>query len=299
MRRSFFSLVALSIILLAGCEGDDPAVKKTASENVENAASETNPDPEQKAKAAFDELSAVFDKAQDEFRALMGKAESDEDRKTLFEKHYPKPEDYSERFVGIYNEHPDSKFGLKALQWAASRDRESEHGQNAISTLIDKHIDSDGMAELAFAMQYGKPAADVEANLDRFILNATDESVIGAAKLAKANYMMGLIDYKKSLDELKGQIDEETCTYIENSSFSNEQILTVFNDVADNYADLKAGKGARRTLGEIASSSIFALEVLAIGNEAPEIEAEDLDGVSFKLSDYRGKVVVLDFWGDW
>ena len=32
---------------------------------------------------------------------------------------------------------------------------------------------------------------------------------------------------------------------------------------------------------------------------APEIEGNDLDGVAFKLSDYRGKVVVLDFWGDW
>ena len=36
-----------------------------------------------------------------------------------------------------------------------------------------------------------------------------------------------------------------------------------------------------------------------IGNLAPEIQGEDLDGVKFKLSDYRGKVVVLDFWGDW
>ena len=32
---------------------------------------------------------------------------------------------------------------------------------------------------------------------------------------------------------------------------------------------------------------------------APDIEAPDLDGVTFKLSDYRGKVVVIDFWGDW
>ncbi|MEM7457437.1 MAG: hypothetical protein AAF456_24100 [Planctomycetota bacterium] len=36
-----------------------------------------------------------------------------------------------------------------------------------------------------------------------------------------------------------------------------------------------------------------------IGELAPEIESEDLDGVTFKLSDYRGKVVLLDFWGDW
>ena len=30
-----------------------------------------------------------------------------------------------------------------------------------------------------------------------------------------------------------------------------------------------------------------------------EIAGEDLDGIRFKLSDYRGKVIVLDFWGDW
>jgi len=36
-----------------------------------------------------------------------------------------------------------------------------------------------------------------------------------------------------------------------------------------------------------------------VGSLAPEISAADLDGVSFKLSDYRGKVVMLDFWGDW
>ena len=36
-----------------------------------------------------------------------------------------------------------------------------------------------------------------------------------------------------------------------------------------------------------------------VGNQAPEITGEDIAGVAFKLSDYRGKVVVLDFWGDW
>ena len=36
-----------------------------------------------------------------------------------------------------------------------------------------------------------------------------------------------------------------------------------------------------------------------IGQMAPEIEGKDADGKPFKLSDYRGKVVVLDFWGEW
>jgi len=36
-----------------------------------------------------------------------------------------------------------------------------------------------------------------------------------------------------------------------------------------------------------------------VGQIAPEISGQDIAGVAFKLSDYRGKVVVLDFWGDW
>jgi hypothetical protein len=36
-----------------------------------------------------------------------------------------------------------------------------------------------------------------------------------------------------------------------------------------------------------------------VGQAAPEIAGKDIDGVGFKLSDYRGKVVVLDFWGNW
>jgi cytochrome oxidase Cu insertion factor (SCO1/SenC/PrrC family) len=38
---------------------------------------------------------------------------------------------------------------------------------------------------------------------------------------------------------------------------------------------------------------------LRVGTEAPEITGEDIDGVPFKLSDYRGQVVLLDFWGNW
>jgi uncharacterized protein (TIGR03067 family) len=38
---------------------------------------------------------------------------------------------------------------------------------------------------------------------------------------------------------------------------------------------------------------------VAVGMSAPEIESEGLDGKPFKLSDYRGKVVLLTFWGNW
>jgi len=52
-------------------------------------------------------------------------------------------------------------------------------------------------------------------------------------------------------------------------------------------------------IGKLAQGYLFELENLVIGMTAPDIADRDLDGVDFKLSDYRGKVVVIDFWGDW
>jgi cytochrome oxidase Cu insertion factor (SCO1/SenC/PrrC family) len=33
-----------------------------------------------------------------------------------------------------------------------------------------------------------------------------------------------------------------------------------------------------------------------LGRPAPEIDGMDMEGTGFKLSDYRGKVVLLSFW---
>ncbi|WP_461611314.1 TlpA disulfide reductase family protein [Cytobacillus kochii] len=38
---------------------------------------------------------------------------------------------------------------------------------------------------------------------------------------------------------------------------------------------------------------------LEIGQKAPEIQLETLDGESFQLSDYEGKKILLNFWASW
>lgn len=58
-------------------------------------------------------------------------------------------------------------------------------------------------------------------------------------------------------------------------------------------------KAAGGTIAQQAGDALFELRNLSVGKVAPEIEGEDIDGKKFKLSDYRGKVVVLDFWGHW
>jgi hypothetical protein len=70
----------------------------------------------------------------------------------------------------------------------------------------------------------------------------------------------------------------------------------LFERIVAKFADLKTFRG---TMGEKAKNELFAIRFLSVGKPAPEIEGEDQDGVKFKLSDYRGKVVLLDFWGNW
>lgn len=49
----------------------------------------------------------------------------------------------------------------------------------------------------------------------------------------------------------------------------------------------------------VISQACQTVRTQTVGKTAPEITGRDLDGIEFKLSDYRGKVVVLAFTGDW
>jgi hypothetical protein len=71
----------------------------------------------------------------------------------------------------------------------------------------------------------------------------------------------------------------------------------VFERAAKEFADVQLP--FRGTVGDKAKAELFEVRHLAIGLPAPEVEGEDLEGQKFKLSDYKGKVVLLDFWGNW
>src|SRR5262249_12777596 len=64
-------------------------------------------------------------------------------------------------------------------------------------------------------------------------------------------------------------------------------------------AHFKRTRLGRSTMGAIAGSWLRGLRLLEVGSEAQEIVGQDLDGKTFKLSEYRGKVVVIDFWANW
>jgi thiol-disulfide isomerase/thioredoxin len=55
----------------------------------------------------------------------------------------------------------------------------------------------------------------------------------------------------------------------------------------------------KQTLADVAKAKLDEMDNLVAGKPAPPIDGVGMDGKPLKLSDYRGKVVVLVFWGTW
>ncbi len=75
------------------------------------------------------------------------------------------------------------------------------------------------------------------------------------------------------------------------------EAIKLFTEVGEKYPKREIIPGL--PVGDLARSSIFEIQNLSVGKVAPDITGEDLDGVKFKLSESRGKVVMLSFWASW
>jgi peroxiredoxin len=71
---------------------------------------------------------------------------------------------------------------------------------------------------------------------------------------------------------------------------------SLFEEVAALYGTERVSRGL---LADLARSRLDELKTVSVGRIAPEIVGADTDGRPMRLSDYRGKVVVLAFWGNW
>ena len=68
---------------------------------------------------------------------------------------------------------------------------------------------------------------------------------------------------------------------------------------AEEIEQARAMTTRQKTLAQVAEGHLDEMHHIKVGQPAPEIEGTDLDGKPLKLSDFRGKVVALVFWGSW
>jgi hypothetical protein len=116
------------------------------------------------------------------------------------------------------------------------------------------------------------------------------------AKAAMPNLLKGLEPSMAKLIELRFGKDYVAHLRSTDTAELEAEAIAMFNEVAEKYGDEKYGP---KKLSEWANSAIYEIQNLSIGKTAPEISGEDIDGGKFNLSDYRGEVILLDFWGHW
>jgi peroxiredoxin len=69
------------------------------------------------------------------------------------------------------------------------------------------------------------------------------------------------------------------------------EIEPLFNSLSQNLKDSESGKNLKH--------SIEAIKVTAVGSIAPDFIQNDVNGAPVKLSSFRGKYVLIDFWASW
>lgn len=80
-----------------------------------------------------------------------------------------------------------------------------------------------------------------------------------------------------------------------------KEATALLEEAAKVAPDVKVGSGTK-TIAAFAKGEIEGLQAIAnlgVGKPAPEVESLLLDGKKTKLSDYKGKVVLLDVWATW
>lgn len=191
---------------------------------------------------------------------------------------------------------PKATAAFAALEWIVTTtpsNVDEPVGQGAIEALLADHAANPAIGPAAALIGYygdvlHEPTFDLlraiaERNPDR---SARGEATFGLATRlhARARYLG-----RRTKDDPAPSYEEA------------ERLLErVISDYGDCPSRRKAGaRRALPTLGEEASNELFEMRDLAIGRPAPDIVGEDLDGKPLKLSDFRGKVVVLTGWATW
>jgi hypothetical protein len=168
------------------------------------------------------------------------------------------------------------------------------------------HLRSEKLGEVCEIMANTRTGR-APAFVDRIIAENPHREVVGKAcfalaqselrEVGSARRYQGMTD-AEAIAKWKERVGPERAAIILaiDASAQEKHAERLLQRVSAEFADVKS---YRETLGEQAENTLYELHNLAVGMVAPDIEGEDLAGTTFKLSDYRGKVVMLDYWGNW
>jgi thiol-disulfide isomerase/thioredoxin len=228
------------------------------------------------------------------------------------------------RFIELAEKNPKDPAAIDALIWVTDLATQRVVFTQELFPLYNQAVDllaehdriDDPRVGLAClrGLQYAGPASE------RLLRIASNRSRNGEVRARACIALAKLLNARKTIalshayDEggrsplpplIAKRIDPSFVKYIRETKGDalTPEIEGLLERAAKDYGNVIYYPGRKdlqqRTIADIAGSELRELRQLSVGKVAPEIEGESVDGKRLKLSDYRGKVVVLNFWASW
>ena len=254
---------------------------------------------ENKAKEDYEALGKQFDAAMLELRTLVKNAESKDKQVELLATKNPGPT-FARKYFELAKKYPDTKVAVNSILFAVGQTK-GEQKNEAMSYLIQNYPNKVRLDKMAESFKTEVPSPEIETWYQLMCEKAEKPAIRASVMFDYAKYVSQIPTFQKTLainPVIAGRLPKAQLDYINatRTDEQNKKVAAYLQSVIDEHGDLKKG---RSTYGDLAKRELYDLLNLQVGQKAPEIEGEDLDGIPFKLSDYRGKVVMLDFWGHW
>jgi peroxiredoxin len=155
--------------------------------------------------------------------------------------------------------------------------------------VLDHHMENPRMGKLCFAARYRGGEDWVRRILEAAAEKHPQKAVRGVATFSLGDY------YRREARPFgTSPPKERVAQLLKKGTDYYQQTIKDFDDVTTPDGKWKLAERAKHELARLKN-----LENLQVGRPAPPISGTDLEGKPLKLEDYRGKVVVVVFWGSW
>jgi hypothetical protein len=277
-----------------------------------------------KSSSPPEQFLAILKESQDRYNAShkeyvasapKGSMPSDERRMELVARAYRIKYEQAPKLVALAEKYPKDPAALDALleavwqvngvPWPVELVGRDEARPRAFAILLREHLRSDRLGPLCERISYGL-CAEYETFLRAVVAESPHKQIRAQACLALAHFLnnrslrLDLVEQQPALArefaDLYGK-DYLARSRRQDSTRAVAEADALLERAVREFGEIKLPDGG--TVVEKAEPELFGIRHLSVGKVAPEIEGTDQDSVRFKLSDYRGKVVLLDFWSEY
>lgn len=188
--------------------------------------------------------------------------------------------------MGIVENDPKDAVGFEAALFVVQETGRFGGGKEfdaAAAIIAEHHINNAKIKDILPRMAYSGPGGE------KFLSTASEKSTDKQVK-GLALYYLGT----QAADQLDDEEDEKRIDELV------AKATGLFDKAVKEAPDARVSEGdtiAKEVKAQL--DGFAAIKNLAIGKPVPEIVGTDLSGKPVKLSDYKGKVVLVDIWATW